>query len=210
VTAAIKNELARLKTKSEAHFVIGKGILGKAGDGIYKFDFLAVATLNRSLCLLGAFCSLVEARNMVAAAPLLRCQLDNVLRFSASKLVDHPHDFAWKVVEGIPIRTMKDRHGKKMTDAYLVEKLSEAYPWASSLYEHACGYVHLSEKHIFNAFTVGDRDGMTDVKISGRDGSAWTELGYLEALEAFAALTDLVLELGEVWVATRSPIRVAV
>lgn len=210
MTPGVVNGVARLKTKSETHFAVGKGMLRKAGDGLYKLDFLAVATLNRSLCLLGAFCSLVEAKNMIAAVPLLRCQLDNALRFFASTLVDQPHDFAWKVVEGTPIRKLKDRHGKKMTDVYLVEELSKAYPWVSSLYEQASGYVHLSEKHIFDAFSLWDREGMTDVKISGQDGSPWTEGRYLEALEAFAVVTDLVLELVNAWVIARRPCHLSV
>jgi hypothetical protein len=205
----MENALARLRTKSGSHFVLGKGVLGEAGYGLYKLDFLAAATLNRSLCLVGAFCSLVEAKNMIAGAPILRCQLDNALRFSASTLVDQPHDFAWEVVGGTPIRKLKDRSGQKMTDAYLVQQLSKSYPWVSWLYERASGYVHLSEKHIFNAFTLGDREGTWDIKISGQDAGAWTEERYLEAVEAFAAVTDLVLELVNAWVIERQPVIVA-
>jgi len=210
MTPTVEKEVARLKTKIEFHFVVGEGMLGKAGDGLYKLDFLAVATLNRSLCLLGAFCSLVEAKNMIAAVPLLRCQIDNALRFFASTLVDQPHDFAWKVVEGTPIRKLKDRHGKKMMDGYLVEELSKTYPWMSSLYKQASGYVHLSEKHIFNALSLWDREGMTAVKISGQDGSAWTEERYLETLEVFAVVTGLVLELVNAWVSARRPCHLSV
>lgn len=122
--------------------------------GIFPLDLLASAVMNRSLNLLLGFCSLIEARNFVAAAPLLRLQLDNVLRFSAAWLVYDPHRFAWEVIEGTTVTDIQDSTGQRMFDWYLVRKLAEENPWAPEVYKQASGYVHLSEKHFFTKFDL--------------------------------------------------------
>jgi hypothetical protein len=61
---------------------------------LYPLDFLALAVLNRSLCLLSGFATLLDSKNLISAAPLTRLQLDNCLRFFASTLVENPHEFA--------------------------------------------------------------------------------------------------------------------
>lgn len=199
----IGTALAGVRARRDEHFVIGSAFLGLKGSALYRLDLLAIAVLDRSLALLRGFCDLVEARNMIAAAPLLRCQVDNGLRFFASTLVENPHDFALEVHRGTPISRQRDRSGKLMRDAYLVEKLTAEVPWIETLYKQASGYVHLSEQHIFNTIGIPDHDGMTTIGITGQDGSVWTEERYLEAIEAFNYSTSLVLELLEQWSQTR-------
>ena len=114
-TLTIREQIAGVRSRRDEHFVIGSAFLGQQGSALYKLDLLAIAVLDRSLALLRGFCDLVEGRNMIAAAPLLRCQLDNGLRFFASTLVENPHDFALKVHTGNPIHKQKDRSGKSMT-----------------------------------------------------------------------------------------------
>src|SRR5271157_384961 len=147
VSEAVQN----LRASKKAQLDIGKHMLR---DVFFPLDLLAVATLNRSLCLIAGFCTLIESKNIVAAAPLLRMQLDNCLRFSAAWLVEEPHEFAKRVVEGIPISSLKDRRGHCMTDKYLKDTLAAEYPWLKPTYERSSGYVHLSEKHIFNCMKV--------------------------------------------------------
>jgi hypothetical protein len=134
-----------------------------------------MAVVDRSLALLRGFCDLVEARNMIAAAPLIRCQLDNGLRFFASTLVEDPHDFAGNILKGIPVRKMKDRYGKLMTDRYLVERLTIEVPWIETVYSQASGYIHFSEQHIINTIGIPDAMGVTTIGVTGYDGAVWTE-----------------------------------
>jgi hypothetical protein len=202
---SIEKELTTLRTRRDDHFVLGKRFLGSQGSGLYKLDLLAIAVLDRSLALLRGFCDLVERRNMIAAAPLLRCQVDNGLRFFASTLVDDPHEFAVQVHRGTAIGRLKDRSGELMRDGYLVNKLTAEVPWVKSLYQRASGYVHLSEQHMFNTVGIPDNEGMTTIGITGHDGSVWTEQRYLEAIEAFNYSTSLVLELVEQWSQARGP-----
>ena len=205
---SVENELAQLRTIRNAHFAAALPLMRKGYS--YKLDSLALAVLDRSLALLRGFCDLVEGRNMIAAAPLLRCQLDNGLRFFASTLVDDPHAFAGDIANGIPVYRMKDEHGNFMLDDYLKKRLTVEVPWVRALYDQASGYVHLSEQHIINTIGIPDEDGWTEIGITGCDGRVWTEQRYIEAIEAFDASTRLVLELVKMWSQVRREPRVPV
>jgi hypothetical protein len=208
MSPALRNDITQLRTMRDAHFAVALPLTGRGYK--YKLDILAMAVLDRSLALLRGFCDLVEGRNMSAAAPLLRCQLDNGLRFFASTLVDDPHALAGDIARGTPVYKMKDRSGHFMSDTYLKQKLTVEVPWAEQLYNQASGYVHLSEQHIINTIGIPDEDGRTEIGITGCDGRVWTEQRYIEAIEAFDASTRLVLELVKIWSQVRREPRVLV
>src|SRR5271166_6984000 len=71
------------------------------GSALYPLDLLATAALNRSLAQCSGFRALIEARNYICAASILRLQIDTALRFFAAFLVDNPHEFAGSVLKGI-------------------------------------------------------------------------------------------------------------
>lgn len=170
---------------------------------LYPLDFLALAVLNRSLCLVSAFVMLIEARNLIAAAPLIRLRLDNALRFFASTLADEPHELAMKVLAGARIDRIKDKSGMHLTDKHLVTTLGVHEPWIEPVYEQTSGFVHLSEKHIFNAVKTQDENerGIL-MKISERDEFV-PETTYQEALAVFTRVTKLVLNITEAWATRR-------
>jgi len=208
MSPTLHNEITRIRAIQDDHFAVALPLMGRGYK--YKIDILALAVLNRSLALLRGFCDLVEGRNMIAAAPLLRCQLDNGLRFFASSLVDDPHAFAADIAKGTPVYKMKDRNGQFMRDGYLKQKLALEVPWAEALYDQASGYVHLSEQHIINTIGIPGEDGETEIGITGCDGKVWTEQRYIEGIEAFDASTRLVLELVKMWSHVRREPRVLV
>ena len=202
MTPSVERELTKLRGAVEYHKALGESLL--SGRYQYKADQLAIAVLDRSLALLRGFCDLVESRNMIAAAPLLRCQLDSGLRLFAASLVGDPHEFAWQLRTGTAVRKIKDRDGKEMTDAYLVQKAQEHWPWVPTIYKQACGYVHFSDKHVLNSIPpTHDENGFTTIKISGYDGPEWTEELYLQAIEAFDEITTMVLGLVAGWAELR-------
>ena len=138
---------------------------------------------------------------MLSAAPLLRLQIGNCARFFASFIVKDPHTFAMSVMKGEQVNKLKDQDGKTMNDAYLVIKLSRDEPWVERVYKEASGWVHLSDKHMFNAFQVGP-----DNKLYGRIGledSFIPESLYLEAIGAFKAAAELLLKYVSGWFYTK-------
>ena len=193
--------LEKLSSLVEAHFNVGAAVIQADDNSLYLLDLLAVATLNRSLNLLVGFRDLISARNFIAGAPLVRLQLDNVLRFFAGTLVDDPHDFAFRILQGTPVRRMKDRKGHQMTDRYLVETLTKRIPWIRDVYEHGSAHVHLSEKHILSS--LGDVEGNTfQMKVSIGDAFVSDKV-YEETVSIFQACTEVLLELAQLWSAIK-------
>ncbi len=190
-----------LEVLKDDHARIGKQTVEKV---IYPLDFLAFAVLNRSLCLTSGFVTLIRANNLIAAAPLVRLQLDNALRFFALSLVDQPHDFVIEVLGGARIDKMKGRSGERLSDAYLVRVLSEHHPWISSVYKEASGFIHLSEKHIYNSLRIRDEEErQIRMKISDRDEFVSEDV-YLEVVDAFTRATKLALEIASTWADQRN------
>ena len=65
-----------------------------------------------------------------------------------------------EVMGGTALRTLQDPvSGKKLTDAYLVAEAGALYEWLPPVYEMSNEWVHLSDRHIFNAWRNGE--GMT-------------------------------------------------
>lgn len=198
----VKSILKDLQGYQDKHIQVGRSLLS-TGSVMYHLDMLAIASLNRSLQLTAGFCTLVEAENFLAAAPLLRLELDTALRFFAATSVSDPHIFVVNILNGIPVRKQKDSSGKFMTDQYLVAKVSANNSWVKDVYEHTSGYVHLSEKHMVNSMQLSGDQGYMDMKISRQDTFVPDEI-YQEAIEAFQASADLLFGYIEDWVEMKS------
>ena len=169
---------------------------------IYPLDFLAIGAANRSLAHCAGFRAMISARNFICAASILRLQIDTVIRFAAAWLVPRPHALAQEVLKGTPISKLHDRAGHRMTDAYLVAALARDHPWMTNVYKQTSGYIHLSEKHIFNCLSEVGEDRQISVKLSSVDESVTDEL-YLEAIEAFTEATRIFADYLGGWTLTK-------
>lgn len=127
---------------------------------VWDMDLFVMSSLHRAMCLNSGFCAMIKERNFICAAPLVRLQLDNLLRLSAAWRAKSADEFAHNFISGTEIRKMKDRNGKLMTDAHLVKELNAEYSWAQPLYDETSGYIHLSNKHLFNSIIAVDDDGL--------------------------------------------------
>ena len=144
--------ISKLKSFREKHFELGKRVIEADDGALYPLDLLIIASLNRSVSLIKGFASLIEQKNFISAAPLLRLQLDNCLRLSACTLVSNPHEFAVRIFEGERVNNMKDRNGKKMGDGYLAKKMSDDYPWILDVAENKFETNYAQLSLITNAF----------------------------------------------------------
>lgn len=176
-----------------------KGAFRGTSEDFCTADIFLIAATNRAFCLLRGFCDLLESENFLCAAPLIRLQLDTCLRVAALGWVDDPNEFASKILGGTPIDTLRDNAGKPMKDSRLRDRLKEDFPWITPIYKHTSGFVHLSEKHIFNALSVADpQSGAIRMKMSDRDTFVPTS-AYLEAVDGFRDLTALFLDFVNAW-----------
>jgi len=200
---SLDDQLKDLERSQGTHFQVCGRVLKADGGAMFPVDFIALAVLHRSLALLRGFCHAIRDQNFICAVPLVRMQLDNLLRFYALSLVDNPHTLALKILGGDPLRKFPDRTGRKMTDSYLVEKLSEYLPWVKRLYKETSGYIHLSEKHIFNTIVSVDHVGRTvEHGVTGYDIGVPDSL-RLEAVAAMREITKQLLGFVETWAHTK-------
>lgn len=128
------------------------------GKSFYTADLVLFGLLNRNICLLKAMPPLFKDRNIHALAPLLRVQLDGLLRLHAFRLVESMDDLAAHVISGKSLRKFKDRDGQQLHDSNLVSSIKTELPWVESMYNTLSGWVHLSESHVFSAATAGSRE----------------------------------------------------
>ncbi len=186
--SAIKNEFIQ----SSKRFITTE-------PGLYLLDYFASAVNNRAISLSNGFVVLAKDNNYLTAVSLIRLQLDNALRFFASTLVEDSNSFVMHFLEGKAIRDYKDIHGKKLTDAYLVEQLEVHFSGIREAYEELCGYVHLSDQHFFPTICNVDRNNMTvGVRIGSYDNFKLKDKILIS--KNMLEVSNLVIILVEQWV----------
>jgi hypothetical protein len=156
MTEQVEDKLILLESYENKYIDLAKKMFEPGKTYIYPLDLLTNAIMDRSLSLIFGFTSQIRTNNYLCAAPLVRLHLDNLLRVYASYIVKDPHDFAMKVFKGQHVRNLKDQHGNRMTDKYLVEQLTKEYKWIENVYNETSGFVHFSNKHILSSSEIID------------------------------------------------------
>lgn len=170
-----------------------------ANDGAFSApDLIMWSIMNRSDDLVKGFCLLIENENFMCAAALIRLQLDNLFHFYAFNLIEDATEFSIAIMDGKEIRNMEDRSGKKMTDTYLVKQISKFDESFQQMYRLASGYIHFSNRHLYDAVTLG-KDRTFTMKLGGC--SKFNPHGheYHEAISAFVWITRNLIHLAQNW-----------
>ncbi|MCT3702490.1 hypothetical protein HZQ89_08690 [Elizabethkingia anophelis] len=175
----------------------------QSGKGTYPLDYYISGILNRSASLIYGFDTLIKSSNFIAAAHLVRPHLDNYLRLLAAWLVKEPHDFANEVWEGVAVRNIRDRDGKKMTDAYLKEKATTDFSWIENVYNETSGFVHFSNKHILNTTTLSSDKKDTLVTFIGKIDNKVSFHSKLEAVCTMIEISNIILSRVYGWIHTK-------
>ena len=197
-TTTIVSRLAKIREQTGYVLRAAKESLTAANSRLYPFDLLVIGAAKRHVSNAAAFCQLVEAWNLTTARALLRFQIDTTLRFSAAWLVDQPHDFASKVLGGERIDRLRDRNGKRLTDAHLVEVHSEHVAWLPEVYKNLSGYVHFSSAHIMGAIQRLGEDHTAHFAATETD-EEMPESSWIEVTDCFLEITSMLIELLHDW-----------
>lgn len=186
----INERLAFLGQSKQTHFNIAEKLSGEIGP----IDIYAFMVLKRSMSLVFGFTELIRQKNFLCAAPLIRLQIDNLLRFRASFQVDNQSQFVVDVLQENEVRKLKDRYGKNMTDVHLQDVFENEYPWLKGTYKNTSGYVNLSEKHFFNTIRASEngKDGVLNIYIGPEDKMVSDEV-YEGAIEEMILVTHALL-----------------
>jgi hypothetical protein len=188
----------------EYRFLVIAKLSKTASGKVYPLDLYLDGIYNRALSLIYATLTLLDSKNYMAAASIVRLHLDNFLRLNAAWLVEKPHDFVMEVMDGTPIKRIKDRNEKKMLDGYLVDEASKTYPWIKEVYEKACGFVHFSSTHIFSNQKIANVEERTiDTYIGKSDWDNVTDKSRIEVLAVMIEISDCILQLAYGWARTK-------
>jgi len=165
----------------------------------YFGDFIIFGALKRTLALSDGFRGHIRNRNFTCAAALTRLQLDTALRLYAASLCDDTEHYAKAVFHGKHVNKLKDKQGKKLTDAYLADKLSEKYPWVKLMYETLCDFVHLSNRHFFASIAdLNEADRLFKFQIAAEDVPR-PDSDYFEIVDGFSEAMRITLVLAAGW-----------
>lgn len=205
-----KEELEKLNS---AIINLGKQLHAVTPD-FYNFDLLLITALNRTINVNKAFLDLKKSNNFIAAAPLVRINLDTLLRIYAGRISNlEINEFAKKIIfEGKKINnlksTEKDEKGKlkNLSDNYLKKSLSkrEGFEWVEKIYDIGNSYIHLDSRIFFDsnkivskkekkvALTIGHHDSF--ISKDEKDGALyWME-----------KITYGIIEHAKIWIAEKA------
>jgi len=186
------------------HINLTKRFLAVADRQLYILDVFLVAVMSRSYCLVDGFLGAFDAWNPIVAAPLLRMQLDSLVRVSYVARAPRADEVAADIVRGGEFRKFKDAHGKRLTDARLVELAKPHHPWVPNVYEATSGWVHLSPVHLRAAWRLDDDPSSPGTlgALKGRIPIRPSDIplrGLEELIGAMTQATEELFGYAEVW-----------
>jgi len=119
------------------------------GQTLFKEDFYFCASADRCTHLIDGFISMLKERNLTCAGVLLRMQMDNCIRTYAAFIAQDKDAVIDCIISGKQINKEKDSYGKNLSDSYLKREISKLDSTFEHVYNHASGYVHLSDKAFY-------------------------------------------------------------
>ena len=194
--------LIEIDKKSKAIINMGKQLTAITPK-IEAFDFFLIASLNRTVNISRAYTSLIRDNNFIAAAPLIRINIDTLLRLYASIISEYDRNtFASRVMGGELIKKMKLRGTKqKLSDFTLHTEITkiENMEWVTRIYEAGNSFVHLEKSHIFSSLKVEhEKERLINMSIGFHD-------SFIPESEKFGSAVwmnktiDSIIQQAQIW-----------
>ena len=140
-----------LENYRERIIQLGHSKMGQIGDRISYTDLVLLGIIQRSIEINKGFLNLMDQWNLLCAAPLIRLQIDSLLRLAYISSLNNPEEISEKIFKGEPINRIKDNEGNKLSDARLKDYARTSFPWIDEVYKNTSKFIHFSEKHIFSS-----------------------------------------------------------
>ena len=194
--------LTEIDNKTKAMLNLGKQLVA-IDSNLEPFDLLLISIINRTVNLNSAFSSLIRNNNFIAGAPLVRINLDSLLRMYASIICEYDRNtFAKKIQSGNQINKMKLRDSKKMlTDANLVQELSqiEGMDWVQKVYKAGNSYVHFGDTIVFSSQKIASEKDKTILQTIGLHDSFVSESEKVGAIVWMNKVIDSIIVQCQIW-----------
>jgi hypothetical protein len=194
--------LLEIDNKSKAIINMGRQ-LHAISPQMETFDFLLIAALNRTVNISKAYTTLIRDSNFIAAAPLVRINIDTLLRLYASIISEFDRNtFASKVMGGELIKKMKlNGTNRDLRDDTLYLELSkiEGMEWVTDIYKAGNSFVHLEKSHIFSSLKIADeKERMVNLSIGFHDAFVPESEKYGSAVW-MNKIIDSIIEQAQIW-----------
>lgn len=161
---------------------------------MFKTDLYFCSLLNKSLQVTDGFIELISSRNLTCAGILLRSNMDNCLRLYAMFIAEDPNQVVDHLMSGERIDLLMDKKGKKLRDAYLKEELGKYDDQFVQVYNNASGYVHFSEKGLYQSISALEGKYDISLQISHNVPEKANEY-ILECIQAYTHFLKLFYEM---------------
>lgn len=169
-------------------------------DNVLSIDIFMVGVANRSFYLVTGFLDALDEWNTFAAAPLVRLQLDSLIRLSYIAGAPRSDDVVDHVLKGTPFNRLKDAQGTRLTDKHLTALAAQHHPWIESVYSDSNEWIHLSRIQVLSPWEVSaEPDSRT---LSGQFPMRRASIppGFLRGMvDAMAEATDDLLVYMDLW-----------
>ena len=121
------------------------------------WDLYLAGTCEYSMRIVDGLISMLQSRNFVCAAQLLRAQIGVCMRTLALLVCEDTDTFIKTFLNNGQINKLKDSSGKKLTDGRLKELLNQFDPTAAASYDKTSGMTHYSAT-VVNAMAISTGD----------------------------------------------------
>ncbi len=92
----------------------------------YTADLVMFALMDRNIGLVEAMPALIKDQNIHAFAPLLRVQLDGLLRLHAFRLVKNTDELAEFIIKGNELRKFKDKKNNGSSEKLVGKNIADS------------------------------------------------------------------------------------
>lgn len=194
--------LAEIDNKTKAMLNLGKQLVA-ISPHLEPFDSMLLSIINRTVNLNSAFTLLIRNNNFIAGAPLVRINLDSLLRLYASIISEHDRNtFATEVRNGVKIRNMKLKGTKtSLQDIVLVKELSkiEDMDWVQKIYDAGNSFVHFDNAILFSSQKIVSDEERTLIQTIGLHDSFVPEEEKFGAVVWMNKIIDSIIEQCQIW-----------
>lgn len=136
----------------------------------FLYNIFLSCILDRALSVNKGYRALTESNNYFCAVAMLRMQIENCTRLYGMTLVDDACKYITSWMSGDKVSKFQDVQTRKsLSDSYVASILDKQYKNIAAMYKEACGFVHFSERQLYDTAKVKPGTRTVNLKVSEED-----------------------------------------
>lgn len=136
----------------------------------FLYNIFLSCTIDRALSVNKGYRALAESNNYFCAVAMLRMQIENCTRLYGMTLVDDACKYIMSWMSGDKVSKFQDVQTRKsLSDSYVASILDKQYQNIAAMYKEACGFVHFSERQLYDTAKVKPGTRTVNLKVSEED-----------------------------------------